>query len=64
MVNERGELLNVHVTPGNTDERSVIPDLLASAHGKVFADRGYVSRSLAESLALEAGSEFFARALP
>jgi hypothetical protein len=61
VVNECGELLNIHVTPGNTDDRSVIPNLLADLFGKVFADRGYVSRTLAESLALDMGIEFFAK---
>jgi Transposase DDE domain len=52
VVNERGELLNVRLTPGNTDDRQPVPDLLDSLFGKVFGDRGYVSRDLAEKLSL------------
>jgi IS5 family transposase len=45
VVNEQGELLNVHVTPGNVDDRKPVNTLLQSLFGKVFADRGYVSQS-------------------
>lgn len=61
IVNERGELLNLQITPGNTDDRKPVPDLLKSLFGKVFADRGYVSASLAEKLLQEHGIEFFAK---
>lgn len=37
VVNERGELLNLKVTPGNTDDRQPVPDLLKSFFSKVFA---------------------------
>lgn len=40
VVNERGELLNFTLTPGNTDDRKPVPDLLKNLFGKVFADRG------------------------
>ena len=50
VVNEIGELLNVQITPGNGDDRLPVPDLLQSLFGKVFADRGYVSQSLAQKL--------------
>jgi hypothetical protein len=52
VVNERGELLNLQITPGNTDDRKPVPDLLKSFFGKVFADRGYVSQYLATCLLL------------
>lgn len=61
VVNERGELLNLKVTPGNTDDRQPVLDLLKPFFGKVFADRGYVSQSLSEKLFLENGIEFFAK---
>lgn len=61
VVNERGELLNLQITPGNIDDRKPVPDLLKSLFGKVFADRGYVSASLAEQLLQENGIEFFAK---
>ena len=61
VVNEKGELLNVQITPGNVDDRTPVPDLLKSLFGKVFADRGYVSKPLAHKLLQEFGIEFFAK---
>jgi hypothetical protein len=61
LVNEKGELLNVQITPGNVDDRTPVPDLLKSLFGKVFADRGYVSKPLAHKLLQEFGIEFFAK---
>jgi len=50
VVNDRGELLNVVLTPGNTDDRIPVPKLLQMLFGKVFADKGYVSQKLAKQL--------------
>ena len=61
VVNEIGELLNVQITPGNVDDRVPVPDLLESLFGKVFADRGYVSKSLAQKLLEDFCIEFFAK---
>lgn len=61
VVNELGELLNVQITPGNIDDRKPVPSLLRSLFGKVFADRGYVSRSLAQQLFQDFGIEFFSK---
>lgn len=61
LVNEYGELLNIQITPGNVDDRKPIPDLLKFMFGKVFADRGYVSQSLASHLFQDFGIEFFAK---
>jgi transposase len=61
VVNEIGELLNVQITPGNVDDRVPVPDLLESLFGKVFADRGYVSKSLAQKLWSDFGIQFFAK---
>ncbi len=61
VVNEIGELLNVQITPGNIDDRVPVPDLVESLFGKVFADRGYVSKSLAQKLWSDFGIQFFAK---
>lgn len=37
VVNEQGELLNLQVTPGNTDDRKPVEELLHALFGKVFA---------------------------
>lgn len=50
VVNDKGELLNFTLTPGNTDDRTPVPKLLQQLVGKVFADKGYVSQKLAQQL--------------
>jgi transposase len=61
VVNELGQLLNVHLTPGNVDDRSPVPTLLQGLFGKIFADRAYVSQKLATKLLKDLGIEFFAK---
>ena len=61
VVNERGELLNLQITPGNTDDRKPVPQLVCSLFGKIFADRGYVSQPLATELLQNFGIQFFAK---
>lgn len=55
VVNDQGELLNVVLTPGNTDDRTPVLKLLQQLFGKVFADKGYVSQKLAQQLLESAG---------
>jgi hypothetical protein len=50
VINDRGELLSVRLTPGNTDDRRPIPELVKGLFGKLFGDRGYVSQPLFEAL--------------
>jgi hypothetical protein len=54
-VNDKGELLNCQVTPGNVDDRTPVPDLLQHLFGQVFADKGYISQKLFEQLLEELG---------
>lgn len=61
VVNEQGELLNIQITPGNTDDRKPVEGLLNNFYGKVFAGRGYVSKPMAERLFETYGIEFFAK---
>jgi Transposase DDE domain len=49
-VNDQGELLATHLTPGNVDDRSPIEDMTKNLWGKLFGDRGYVSQALFEKL--------------
>jgi hypothetical protein len=49
-VNDHGEILAFHLTPGNVDDRKPIPTLLQDIFGKVFADKGYISKQLFEDL--------------
>ena len=55
VVNDRGELLAVCLTPGNTDDRRPVPRLVRRLFGQLFGDKGYISAPLAERLFLEQG---------
>ena len=61
VVNDRGELLNILLTPGNTDDRTPAPKLLQQLFGKVFADKGYVSQKLAKQLLKTAGIQLITK---
>jgi transposase len=50
VINDRGELLNVLLTPGNVDDRKPVPKLVRQLFGKVFGDKGYISQALYELL--------------
>jgi hypothetical protein len=60
-VNDRGELLNMILTPGNTDDRTPVPKLLQQLFGKVFADKGYVSQKLSKQLLDTAGIQLITK---
>jgi hypothetical protein len=48
IVNERGELVSFFVTPGNTPDNNieVVTELAKKMQGKLFGDRGYISKDL------------------
>jgi len=48
--NDRGELLNLMLTPGNVDDRKPVPKMVRKLFGKLFADKGYISKKLFEEL--------------
>lgn len=48
VINDRGELLNVLLTPGNVDDRKPVPKLVRKLFGKVIGDKGYISQPLFE----------------
>jgi hypothetical protein len=50
IINDCGELLNVRLTPGNTDDRRPVPTLVKGLFGKLFGDKGYISQTLFETL--------------
>ena len=56
IINDKGELLAVYVTPGNTDDRKPLGVLTQNLFGKLFGDKGYLSQALFERL-LEQGVE-------
>ena len=52
VINDRGEIIQWMLTPGNTDDREPLKDkdFTRRLFGKIFADRGYISRELFEAL--------------
>jgi hypothetical protein len=50
IVNDQGELVSFCLTPGNVDDRKVVPQLAKSLWGKLFGDRGYLAQPLFEQL--------------
>jgi len=52
IVNESGEIINFVFTPGNIDDRNenVIKKLTKNITGKLFGDKGYLSKKLFEML--------------
>ena len=50
VINDCGELLSMRLTPGNTDDRRPVPELVKGLFGKLFGDKGYISQTLFETL--------------
>lgn len=50
LVNDRGEFLQVALTPGTTDDRKPVPRLAQRLCGQLFADKGYLSTALTKEL--------------
>ena len=52
IINDRGELLSFYLTKGNVDDRSidVMGTMTKDIFGKLFGDKGYISKALKELL--------------
>ena len=50
VINDRGEILQFCLTPGNIDDREPVPQLAKKLFGKLFGDKGYISKKLAQTL--------------
>jgi len=50
VVNDRGEILQFCITPGNVDDRKPVPRLVKKLFGKLFGDKGCISQPLMQSL--------------
>jgi hypothetical protein len=50
ITNDRGQILNFTITPGNINDRNPLPALAKNVFGKLFGDRGYLSQKLFEEL--------------
>lgn len=51
VIDDCGNILSFRITRGNVDDRTPVPAMLKNFVGKVFGDRGYISKKLAELLA-------------
>jgi hypothetical protein len=60
VVNDRGELLGLCLTPGNRADVKVLPKLVKHLFGKLFGDKGYLSQPLFEQL-LEQGIQLITK---
>lgn len=52
VINDKGEIIQWRLTPGNTDDRDPLKDsrFTEKLFGKILADRGYISHTLFERL--------------
>jgi len=50
VINEKGELLNAILTPGNVDDRTPVRELTLKLAGLLFGDKGYVDKDLFHDL--------------
>jgi hypothetical protein len=50
VINHKGEIMAVKVTPGNTADSAVLDDLTRHLTGKIFADKGYIGKELFKKL--------------
>lgn len=59
LCNDRGEILKAYFTPANIDDRKGLLHMIHGIFGKVFADRGYISKPLMLQLLNDYGIELF-----
>ncbi len=50
VVNDKGEILAFYISAGNMDDRTPVPQMVSSLFGKLFGDKGYISKKLFDSL--------------
>jgi len=50
VVNHRAEIIEWMLTTGNVDDRNPVPSMAQGLFGKLYGDRGYISKSLFERL--------------
>lgn len=50
VINHYSEIVAFKLTSGNIDDRKPVPDMLKGMKGKAYADRGYISETLTQTL--------------
>lgn len=51
LINDKAELVSINVTPGNVHDIRPIPALVHNLVGKLYGDKGYISKALKKVLA-------------
>lgn len=57
VINHLGELMAVHITAGNIDDRKPVSKMVKTLKGKLLGDKGYIKKVLVKEL-FEQGLEF------
>jgi hypothetical protein len=50
VVNHKGQVMAMKITPGNTADSNVLDEITQHLTGKIYADKGYISRALFSQL--------------
>ena len=50
IINDKGQVMAVRITTGNTDDRKPLEAMIAELEGKAFADKGYITKPLLQRL--------------
>ncbi len=50
IINAKGQIIAVKITAGNVDDRSVVKEMTKDLFGKIFGDKGYISKELFDQL--------------
>ncbi len=50
VINHKGSIMAVKITPGNVDERTVLDEMTRDLMGSIFADKGFISQELFKKL--------------
>ena len=50
VINNKGEIMSIKLTPGNTDDRVVVKKMTEGLEGWLFGDKGYIKKELKEEL--------------
>lgn len=50
VINHQGEILSVKLSKGNVDDREYVPELVQGLTGKLYGDKGYISKALTNQL--------------
>ena len=50
VINHKGQVMALKITPGNTADSTVLDEITQHLAGKIYADKGYISRALFRTL--------------